>query len=390
MRKVINEFKDKMDSLMNDIKNERIKRHQIEGHPLNKAEPLIKNLYLVNICAIMMCGKDSVNDAQVTFMSRLIEGARAEYTAEDYLRMTLEINSEKLSEVLAVLKIDPTLKYAFVLDALIFSHLQECSDEQMAYIADLFDVLGITEQELNYLASFAKAILTKDEKLFAKAIALRPVHMSKQAFIYYAKLLSEDIAKSMAATTREELDDIMKGRKGDSHVLYMTLEDFDGFGYTFEHGDEITFRNCHFSCFSPIRFGNFSKVSFEDCSFLNFNTSTIELDYIVEASFLRCEFTDCIVQRFLTWTTFDCVIKCKDSKTLIDISHCYFTNCGGGGSSYRSIISNGQVRICSDSVFQNCRLSLDNNASSSEGALFDHVIRHENNRLIASAKLYED
>jgi hypothetical protein len=283
---------------------------------------------------------------------------------------------------------------AFALDALIFCHLQKCSETQAEFMAEVLDALGLAMEELKFLSAYAKAVLTMEQELLTEAVNLRPANIGKQAFTYYARLMGENAVKIMTVTTMEELHEIANGKKGDSHIDYLTLDNEDG--YEFVHGEIITFRHCHFSCKNPLKFGNFAKVNFEDCTFNDFKTETIIFDNVAEAAFLRCAFTNCIKEykndRTSDWSSLGGVIKCNHGE-IIDIDSCSFVNCGGSNSAnyYRSgIISDGYIRTCVDSVFQNCwhyHNKTEKDPGDFRRTLFYNIEHHENNKVIASAEL---
>ncbi|MDR1916111.1 MAG: right-handed parallel beta-helix repeat-containing protein [Synergistaceae bacterium] len=395
----MSELDEKMDALLKLLKSERGQRRPIEGHPLKDKEPLTKNRYLSHLCAILLY-KNAMSEAQRILLERLIAGIKTEHDAEDYLRMSLEITSESIAELIDRLKDDLPLKYAFALDALVLCHLQECGDDQAAFMAEMFDALYMIEADLTYLTRLGKALLTMNQEMLSEAVTLRPEYIDKTASAYYARLMGEEAVETVLRTTMKELRKIAEGGDFDSIISYATInaQNKEEFNNTFVYGGNITFSKCNFAYNKngPLWFKNFHKVAFEDCTFSGFKTETILLDNVKEATFLRCEFTDCIkhyhnAQCFLKLGG---VIKCnKGTGTEVDIDSCGFINCGGVNSDFyssSSIISDGQIRRCVNNVFHNCwhyYYGTNKDPDGPKRVLFSHVAKEENNKVIDSARL---
>lgn len=390
----MNSENEKMDNLLKKLKAERGERHSIAGHPLANQNDFIRNKYLQMICAILLY-QNQVDEAQKSLLERLIAGAKAEYGAEDYMRMAMEDIDEILDELMKALKEDTILAYVFILDTLLLCNLKECSEEQAMFMAELFDILDVPESMLTCIANIAKSILLLDSEVFKEALEPHIHEINKQAFEPYARLISEESVRFINKTTLEEFFATANGRQdGNYSVSDVTLDNTNGKGFDsiFYCGESITFRHCKFTFSKPLEFKDFKKIVFEDCEFSDFKTKVIIFGDVTEVSFLRCEFTNCI-NKDDSWAPSYDIIECElGQSTKIIIDSCDFNNCGikdSSGSLYSSIISNGDIQRCVNSMFDECWHSRHDEMipDKFDQVLFSFVDKKGNNVILNSAKL---
>ncbi len=392
----MNSIDEKMENLLKKLKLERGKRHSIEGHPLADQNDFIRNKYIQMICAILLY-QNQVDEAQKLLLERIIAGAEAEYSAEDYMRMALEDVEEILDELSKTLKENTNLAYAFILDSLLLCNLKECSEEQAVFMAELFDVLDVSESILTCIANVAKSILLLDSEVFKEAIDPHLYDIDKKSFEPYARLIGDESVRFLNKTTLEEFFAIADGQENENYVVSdvkLDKENEKGFDKIFHRGESIVFRYCKFTCSKPLDFRNYKKITFEDCEFSDFNTEVVNFGDVTEAIFLRCKFTNCCAMlKNYKWEKTYVLIHCENGMcTEIVIDSCDFNNCGVRNSDFRlksSIVSNGGVSRCINSMFDECWHKEKNLIvpDKSEQVLFSYVTEKGNNVILDSAKL---
>jgi hypothetical protein len=385
----MSELNEKMTGILDWLKAGRGERHPIAEHPLKNEEHLLKNLYLKHLCSILLYDNQA-GEEQKLMLDRLVAGAEAENDTEDYLRMSLEVSNESMAQLIERVE---KLKYAFVLDALILCHIGKCGEKQAAFIAEIADALKTDTAGMKFIAAFAKAVLTMDAALLDEAANIRPKQISKEYFAYYARVMGAE--RKWLQTTENELVEIMAGVSEDCVVVHR--EFVSKKQIVFPKGVNIIFRDCDFKGDKSVKFKSFKTVVFEDCRFSNFNEETVFLGSAAQAKFVNCEFTNCVKRHDSIsneWLELGGVIrKGGNSKTVIYINGCRFTDCGGVNSSnyFRSsIISDCFVEECVNSVFSGCwhySNSKNRDPEDKRRVLFSNVKHHENNKIINSAML---
>ncbi|MDR2296367.1 MAG: hypothetical protein LBD95_06165 [Clostridiales Family XIII bacterium] len=169
------------------IADTRPERHPFEGHPLAGEEDYRRNLYLRALCMALRY-ENEVSEEQSLFLQRLVTGAKAELTAADYMRQSLDVTVEDYGEFVAQIARD-RLKYAFTVDLICACNIKPCADEQTAFVAEIIESLGVTQEELEYLSWLARCILENNTLSLSQA-RVWPEQIDGSLFSYYSKNLA--------------------------------------------------------------------------------------------------------------------------------------------------------------------------------------------------------
>ena len=138
--------KSKIDLLCEYLNENVAKRYPIANSYLENNTDYIKNGYL-KMLAVVMGQSGNVTKEQTELFKRIIEGAKVDEKAEDYLRMALEIEVNDFINFADECK-DLELKYRFILDAIILTCVKDRTEGQLALISQFCESYGITKEEL--------------------------------------------------------------------------------------------------------------------------------------------------------------------------------------------------------------------------------------------------
>lgn len=179
----------KIDLLCQYIENNKAKNYPIKNDSLRDSTDFIKNGYL-KMLAVILQQAGEIKDAQLFIYKRILAGAQAELEAGEFLRMALTVEIEDFVNFTGECKEIP-LKYNFVLDASILMGVEEKNDEQIRLLVGFCEALGITKEELRYLAVMAKAILEVKVSAYVDAYEARVDSIPDVVFQGYMYLLAK-------------------------------------------------------------------------------------------------------------------------------------------------------------------------------------------------------
>ena len=132
----------------------------------------------------------NISKAQLDIFKRMVEGAKAEDAAEDYLRMALDVEIEDCITFILVCK-GIQLKYCWVLDAIIVTCVQERTERQLELIAQFCEAFEVLKDELRYIAAMAKVILCMDASDYVTAQERKEDTVPDTIFSVYMQLVSK-------------------------------------------------------------------------------------------------------------------------------------------------------------------------------------------------------
>ena len=105
--------------------------------------------------------------------------------------MALDIEIEEYESFISEVK-ELSVKYRFLLDALILSCVSRQSPGQIKLVAEFAEALGINAAELHYLAAIAKAELCMDGSAYTDADELKTESIPENITTGYLRMLTED------------------------------------------------------------------------------------------------------------------------------------------------------------------------------------------------------
>lgn len=335
--------KSKIDLLCEYLNENVAKRYPIANSYLENNTDYIKNGYL-KMLAVVMGQSGNVTKEQTELFKRIIEGAKVDEKAEDYLRMALEIEINDFINFADECK-DLELKYRFILDAIILTCVKDRTEGQLALISQFCESYGITKEELQYIAMMAKAILNMSSSDYVSAYEVGVSAVAEAIFRDYMYLISKsciyhnDHMTILAPNHKEDVtvQILEKIKEIDTPVIRIVGAEISviGFDFKLKNKEKVILENCTFIGGSnyPIVFENCDEIIIENCKFSNFQTRTLHINGKSEIKFEECEFNNCKYIHSLKGDYFQLggVIYSNypnDIKKL-DIVSSYFKECGG-------------------------------------------------------------
>lgn len=370
--------KNKIDILCEYLNKNGAKQYPISNKELSESTDYIKNGYL-KMLAVILQQSGNVSNAQLEMFKRIIVGAETEKTAEDFLRMALDIEIEdyiKFSDECKDLK----LKYRWVLDAIILTCVQERTAEQLKLIAQFCESYKVSKDELKYIAAMAKAIIGMQVSEYVTAYETKENSIPDTIFSDYMYLIANECicynehmtifqASYKQKFSIQVLQKIQEVNTPCIKIIGASI-DVANCNLKFSGKEKVILESCHFTGGDKeINFKNYNEVIiFEkckeviirNCTFEHFQTRTINLNSIDSVLIDGCKFIDCEYYDseriyFSSGTRIYeySVIYVSNIFDRLNLINTSFTDCSGINDKYQGFSKN--AFICNiDSFVDNC------------------------------------
>lgn len=350
----MSDYEKNIDKIRKYFEEHKAERYPFENALLSKKDEYVKSLYFRMLCTLTRyTGEPS--EMQVLYIRRLIAGSKAENEFQDYMRMALDLDTKDIDEFISALK-DDKLRFYFCVDGAIVLSIDNTSDKNFELFAELVEMLGICRDEVVYLATISKAIISRDVVMFdgAKDLATENVKaLSMYQYIrdfYIGKIVDTEQEVHFYSYEKENvlLDrNVFKNKKVTIENGILSLSNL----ITFEGCEEVFLKNCQFSaekeyCF---QFKGCKKVIVKDCVFESFSRHIFEIertaDFIIENSEVRnCTIRGSISSYRSGATGIVVYVEGDLKDTRITITNSVFKNCNSQVGNYDTtalgIISN--------------------------------------------------
>lgn len=321
-------------------------RYPIANEPLAASTDFIRNGYL-KMLAVVLQQAGSVTLAQQALFQRILAGARTEKTAEDYLRSALSVTIDDYLQFTAECRELP-LKYRWLLDALLLTCTETRTEEQLRLIAQFCESLGLAKNEIDSIASMAKAILTLKEADYVSAYEKKAATVPAETFSGYLALLVKSglchnehltlfvpIGKeNITAQILKKIDELDTSCV---EICGATL-DIGACSLMFSGREKIVLDHCHFTGgdTQPLGFSSIQEVEFRQCTFTSFQSRTLFFRDVQTIQITGCKFENCIYSyrdHSNDWKQLGGVISGSNIQRC-DIIDSSFIDCGGINSAY--------------------------------------------------------
>lgn len=357
--------KNRIDALGEYLDQNTPQRYPIGNSELAGATDYIKDGYFRMLAVVMQQSK-GVSDSQMGLFRRLIQGGGAEKTAEDYLRMALDIEIEDYLRYTETCR-ETDLKYRWVLDALILTCIQEKTDEQLALIAHFIESYGISKDELRYLAAMARAIVGMNTADYVTACEYEQVGVPAVFRDYRALIAQEHICGNDHMTilqpgygekvTAQELDELQGTDTPYIKLIGVELSADDEYLLEFRGREKVILEDCRFvgNNKNPIFVYDCEELIVRNSQFCDFSASVFRIGKVSSVLIDGCEFqngcidedggaviyapdSDSIGEFNLVATSFEhCRKDCKNPYTEFafisnikgNVDRCSFVDCWG-------------------------------------------------------------
>ena len=393
--------------LYNYLEQNKEKAYPIKNDFLAGATDFIINGYLRMLAVVLQQAKE-IKPAQLGVFKRIVAGVKSEQSAEEYLRMALDIEIQEFIDFATEIK-ELDAKYRFILDAIILTCVTDDNEEQLQLVAVCSEFLGIEKKDFEYIVKMARAIITNETKLEIILDKYREdnvPHFIERGHSTDWKRINaveenrlvvwspegdvpirvEELGEKFSEIDVEKIIDEIEGKDVSYEFVGLTMDDTIIINI---NCDEVIIINANINFKGQsLSFINKKKVLIQGCTFTGDNTSSIVFVNCEEVEIIGCTLVDfkykaiqVIKTRYLgiVDTTFkDCMEIFEHSKyssTLclggvvfgdynseIHIKNCIFDSCGGrnlNGGMEVDIISNCTCRV-EDTKFVNCWSYIDN------------------------------
>jgi hypothetical protein len=332
--------------------------------------------------AVILQQAGDVSKPQLEMFKRIVEGVSADHTAEDYLRMALDIEIADYTNFTDECK-NLDVRYRWLLDALIVTCVGEHQDSQLTLIAQFCESLEISKDEIKYVAEMAKAIIGMDKSGYVTTLENNVDTVSSMTFSDYVYLILDDCVFGNGHMTMFQprgnhdvnVDNLNKVMGAETPVVKIVGADINlgEFSLKFQNKESVILVGCNFIGGSkyPIEFNQCNRIVIKDCSFTGFKTRTLVVDEVDTIVIEGCTFNECQYEYNTVVSGYEIggVIYAnhEDNVKLMSISNSSFISCSGINRWHYSgtvFISNiiSKVDNCQ---FKDCWHYYENNKSSS-------------------------
>lgn len=329
----MSDFEKHIDEIRRYFDEHKAERYPFENALLGEKDEYVKSLYFRMLCTIVRYTGEP-GEMQALYIRRLIAGSHAESEYPDYMKMALDLDREDIGELITVLG-ENDLKYYFCIDGAIVLTVGESSDKNYELLAELIELLGITRDELTYLISVSKAIISLNSDQFEETKRNSPETTKALSLYHYAA----GFYTGMLADTPEL-----------RHIYSCNKAEVNLSNYTDYKAERVILENVTISLQESIVFDGCSEVIMRRCSFHG-NSCPFEFRRVGQVIIEECEISD-FSNRFAVFT---------DTNNLC-LRRNRFINCGYTVSSWvdalGGVLWNGGNRtdsiVIENNKFLNC------------------------------------
>lgn len=377
----MSDYEKRIDKIRKYFEEHKAERYPFENKFLCEKDEYVKSLYFRMLCTLVRyTGEPS--EMQVLYIRRLIAGSHAENEFEDYMKMALGLDKGDIDEFVSLFTEDK-LRYYFCIDGLILLSVVRSESKKYEFLAELVELLGINREELTYIVSMAKAIITQDSELFDDTKAIAPqttkqlsvyhyvqpfysgaiVDTSEKLHIYSCGKAEADLSKYSPIKAKKVivenvcilLQEDVCFEDCEEIVFLNTDVQVNDCRLKFKNVVSIMFENALFENGRkyPIMFQYCGNVQMYSCRFRNFISRTIqeknvECFSVSKSSFDKCEYQ--YSRDTYDWKALGGVVfsDSPESNGINYFDSCTFVNCGGRNTK----------RYYSSDFISNCRSQL--------------------------------
>lgn len=234
MKDLINKFREQMKKNKGEV-------YPIEGHTLlqKDVDEYTKETYLKMLCVIMRYDGQG-SEEQATFIKRLIKGIGGQGSFEEYLRKAMEVDIKFFDEALKQIK-ENELKYIFTIDSILITYIaSNVTDEQISFVAELSEMVGISKDEMELISKIVRTVLEQDNKGYLEICKSIETIQEKEKilvpFYPYAKQFVGGVIKEVGKCDMEDdydeyfFDEYNEDNKSIYYLDYPKIRDIIEFG----------------------------------------------------------------------------------------------------------------------------------------------------------------
>lgn len=349
----------------------KAKNYPIENAMLYESEDFIKNGYLRMLAVVLQVG-NNITEGQLNLYKRIVEGASAENKTEEYMRQAMEIEIQEYTDFVNSCK-EEQLRYRFVLDAILLAADGDNKEGQLKFIASFCEDIKMSKEELDYLASMAKAILEQSEAEYVDTFVEKSLEdISENIFAEYMNAIFDRQDKIYASDnvvlfrplsesdiTAASIKAIQQAKQPYVRIIGANINLAEWkLDLTITGKKCVRFENCVFSgkgkheiiSEGRIVLTDCEEVFIDNCKFDKFDTQVLKIRGIGNLQINNSKFTNCSYCCKSNEALFAGVIHSNnpESNGNIKIKECEFTQCGcreNNGYAWAPVISNCDTEL---------------------------------------------
>lgn len=294
----MSDYEKNIDKIRKYFEEHKAERYSFENALLSEKDEYVKSLYFRMLCTLTRyTGEPS--EMQVLYIRRLIAGSHVENKLEDYMRMALDLDTEDIDEFISVFEEDD-LKYYFCIDGAILLSVKRSEDKNYELLAELIELLGVTRDELMYLASVSKAILclSSEQLDYAKEISTKNTKgLSLYHYVasfYAGMIVDTPELRHIYSCNKKEVNLLKYNDYKAKRVILENVTISLQQNVVFDGCSEVIIRRCQFNGNSRfLEFRRVGRVIIEECEVSDFSnrfalfTDTNNL-YLNKNRFVNC------------------------------------------------------------------------------------------------------
>lgn len=287
---------DAIRKLMAELKNEK---YAFVNLDLASLDEYGKTLYLKVLCSVIQY-QNEPTEAQILFLKRIIKGIGVDNSAEECMRMALEISEMDMKEFLSFFK-EKTVKFYFMTDGLIILKLGNGTTDEYEYFAELIELLDVKKADLEYICMVVKSILQQDAIYFNNAKDLLTENVCTLDFTpyicnYYAGVSSDsDMMVHYCAPEKKLSQNIdYPNFYNQRKIVFENLDIMIMEDWEFYSCESVSFKNCNISSGSgAISFDSVGTIEFIGCKISDFSKRVAYAKNINNFIVDNCEIRNC-------------------------------------------------------------------------------------------------
>lgn len=317
------------------LRETKAENYPIQGHLLEKETDYNKNLYFKMLCMVLQY-TDNIAEEQIFFLQRLTAGCHTEHSVQDYMRQALGAEPDDYKEF-AEQAAGGDLRYTFVVDVLLASYLNACSDDYCGFIAELFESIGIKTRELAVLSRACRSILEQNSEGYEKSGTNRISEIPVSVYQPYLNLFFSGILLesrellyyfSHDKVNRRTLEHCKTEMKNHCVIFENLKIRITDHNLNFIGCKKVRFQNCELTGdHNVLSFSSVGIAEFEDCTFTGFKNRVITADSSDHLKLTGCKFFDCGYIKEGTGDITGGVIAIERGTDSIAVVKCRFSNC---------------------------------------------------------------
>lgn len=250
------------------------KRYPIKNHPISKADEYIARLYLTLLLSIDQVIENTIEDSTKLYICRLIEGLSINLDINDLIKSSMKLDYKLIDEfTISLSKTD--LNINFAVDSIIILNLScSKSKEKINYIANLYELIKVKENQIEDIVELSNLICNKDKESYKK-FCCKELNINLENFLFYIMEFIDGVLcnNSELIYVINDANQIINKKFITSKKVILenlNIEDISNIP-SIEKCNYIKFKDCTFKNISnSIEFKENNNIIIENCKFKKF------------------------------------------------------------------------------------------------------------------------